>query len=291
LDLLAEAGLRAAVIPHYNNAEGGNHDTRFCYLGQRRLSAMEEALEGGAFVLGVDEHTGLVLDLDAGQATVVGLGVVTLRARGRSQELPTGTTLPIAELGERASSLAAGESVGSHRSTTGTRGGAPTAAPAPDSRPGSSPESPPDWRSVSPLLGGVRERQASFSAAVGRRDVEGAVRAVLELDGDLVAWSRDTLESDELDRGRDALHAMVAALGQLADVGIRDPRETLGPFVEALLDQRGRARAERRFDQADQVRDALTSLGVEIRDTPGGTEWLLAGDHRPAPPGPDARPR
>src|SRR5205807_9072586 len=27
LDLLAEAGLRVAVIPHYDNAEGGNHDT------------------------------------------------------------------------------------------------------------------------------------------------------------------------------------------------------------------------------------------------------------------------
>ena len=33
LDLLAIAGLSVAVIPHFNNAEGGNHDTRFCYLG------------------------------------------------------------------------------------------------------------------------------------------------------------------------------------------------------------------------------------------------------------------
>src|SRR5258708_22449969 len=33
LDLLAATGLNAAVIPHFNNAEGGNHDTRYCYLG------------------------------------------------------------------------------------------------------------------------------------------------------------------------------------------------------------------------------------------------------------------
>ena len=32
LDLLSEIGIHAAVIPHYDNAEGGNHDTRFCYL-------------------------------------------------------------------------------------------------------------------------------------------------------------------------------------------------------------------------------------------------------------------
>ena len=35
---MAEAGLDAVVIPHFDNAEGGNHDTRFCYLGERRLA-------------------------------------------------------------------------------------------------------------------------------------------------------------------------------------------------------------------------------------------------------------
>ena len=42
LDLLGVAtGLRAVVIPHYDNAEGGHHDTRYCYLGERRLARME----------------------------------------------------------------------------------------------------------------------------------------------------------------------------------------------------------------------------------------------------------
>ncbi len=38
LDVTSVAGIRAAVIPHYDNNEGGTHDTRFCYLGERRLS-------------------------------------------------------------------------------------------------------------------------------------------------------------------------------------------------------------------------------------------------------------
>ena len=33
LDLLSRHGLPVAVIPHFDNTEGGNHDTRFCYLG------------------------------------------------------------------------------------------------------------------------------------------------------------------------------------------------------------------------------------------------------------------
>ncbi len=57
LDVASAAGIRAAIIPHYDNNEGGTHDTRFCYLGERRLSIMERELPSGAFVLGVDEHT------------------------------------------------------------------------------------------------------------------------------------------------------------------------------------------------------------------------------------------
>ena len=41
LDLLGTlTGLRAVVVPHYDNAEGGRYDTRFCYLGEQRLAAL-----------------------------------------------------------------------------------------------------------------------------------------------------------------------------------------------------------------------------------------------------------
>src|SRR5205085_3494272 len=95
LDLLAEAGLRAAVIPHFDNAEGGTHDTRYSYLGERRLQVMEAQLPADVFVLGVDEHTACTLDLDADSATVIGLGAVTIRRRGRSTRVEAGTTEPL----------------------------------------------------------------------------------------------------------------------------------------------------------------------------------------------------
>ncbi|HMA45742.1 MAG TPA: hypothetical protein VKP11_00800, partial [Frankiaceae bacterium] len=86
LDLLAAAtGLPAAVIPHYDNAEGGTHDTRYCYLGERRLRPLEGRLPAGAFVLGVDEHTAALIDLAAGTVTVRGRGGVTVRRGGRSR--------------------------------------------------------------------------------------------------------------------------------------------------------------------------------------------------------------
>src|SRR5436309_2830564 len=76
LDLLRAAGFEGScvVIPHYDNAEGGTHDTRFCYLGERRLVAMEAMLPDDAWVLGIDEHTVLMVDLDARTAVVSGRG-------------------------------------------------------------------------------------------------------------------------------------------------------------------------------------------------------------------------
>ncbi len=96
LDVLgALTGLCAAVIPHYDNAEGGTHDTRFCYLGERRLRALEASLPADVHVIGVDEHTALVLDLGVpglpgGSASVLGRGGVTVRVAGASRTLPRG---------------------------------------------------------------------------------------------------------------------------------------------------------------------------------------------------------
>jgi hypothetical protein len=269
LDILSEAGLRAAVIPHYNNAEGGNHDTRYCYLGERRLSAMEADLPGDAFVLGVDEHTGLILDCGEATATVVGLGAVTVRARGASARVDSGTTVPIAELAGMARDLAAGSAQR-------------TSSPRPDPEAAAPGEAGPETPAESPLLAGLHRHHDAFSTALAAREVDAAVRAIVELDDDLVAWSRDTLESAELDRARDTLHAMVLALGRAAQTGLRDPAEEVGPFIEALLDQRARARAARRFEDADTLRDTLTSLGVEVRDTATGTEWVLHAGPDPA---------
>ena len=245
LDLLGAAtGLSIAVIPHYDNAEGGTHDTRFCYLGERRLAELERSLPDGTFVLGVDEHTACVVDLEASTATVEGLGGVTVRRAGESHVITSGTTVPLAEL------ASAGEVV------------APAFAPVEDVGLGGS--GPSDQHS--PLLAAAAELEARFDAALAELDVRGAVAAMLELEEALVAWSRDTLQSDEPDRTRAVLRSMIVRLGQLTDVG---------PLVEAMLEIRTRARSERRFEESDWVRDRLVQFGVEVHDTPEGSSWRL----------------
>ena len=281
MDVLSETGISAAVIPHYNNAEGGTHDTRFCYLGERRLARLEEELPPDSFVLGIDEHTSLTLDLDSREAFVGGNATVTVRSRGHSRTLPTGTVTTIERLLETAEWLAAGRTSSSVAGDGST--GPPGAAAyrrvsgAPHGGPDeSSSETTPGSYSGPPLIASVREQEASFSRALERRDVSGAVAAVLELDSQITQWANDIPAGDALDRARASLRSLIVELGKMGQTGARDPREVLGPYVELLLEVRHRARTDKRFDDADWVRGQLVALGVEVRDTPDGTAWLLS---------------
>ena len=103
LDLLgALTGLRAAVIPHFDNTDGGTHDTRFCFIGERRMHALEQQLPHDVFILGIDEHTGVRFELDDRQAHVFGRGNMTVRMGGRVWQVPSGTGITFAELAAHA---------------------------------------------------------------------------------------------------------------------------------------------------------------------------------------------
>lgn len=258
LDLLGEVGLDVALIPHFDNNEGGNHDTRFCYLGERRLAMLEPDLPAGAWVLGVDEHTALVIDLDAGTAAVEGNGTVTVRRDGHSEVFPTGTELDLDELRPGSARSVAVPATEPDRSAE-----VAGAVPAPNAAIG--------------LSADVDRLTAAFDTAVAGRDPNGAVAAVLELEQAIVDWSADTLQSDEADQARAALRRMIVRLGEVAAVGARDPRAVVAPYVDAVIAARVAARSGGAYDLADQLRDALIAAGVEVRDTPEGTEWVLAG--------------
>jgi hypothetical protein len=275
LDVLAAVGMRAAVVPHFDNAEGGTHDTRYAWLGEARLAAMEELLPAGTFVLGVDEHTALVLDLDERRATVTGRGGATVRVRGRSVRYPSGSDVPLDDLLSTAKELARPTSArpaSARHAATGGPGAAPTTAGGGDAaRRAADPR--PALRS--PLLERVRELETQARGALRARDVDGAVTGLLELEEELSRWATDTPGTDELTRARASLRALLVELGDLARRGAKDPRTVVGPYVEVVLSARERARGERRFEEADRLRDALAALGVEVRDTPQGSEWLL----------------
>ena len=260
LDLMNAAGFEGScvVIPHYDNAEGGTHDTRFCYMGERRLAVMETMLPDDAWVPGIDEHTVLIVDLDARTVAVSGRGNLTVRRRGAAQVFAAGQKLGLDAL------LAAARG-----DTARTRASEPAAATA-AAPPG---EKAPSQRS--PLLTEVARLEQVFEAAIAGRKASDAAEAILNLDRAIAEWSADTLQTDDPDRARAVLYSLVQRLGEAAAGGLRDPRELLAPLVDNLITLRGELRAARAFELADRVRDRLIAARIELRDTPSGTIWEL----------------
>lgn len=253
LDLLATfLDVDVAVIPHYNNSEGGTYDTRYCYLGEDRLGSLESMLDGAA-VLGVDEHTAVVVDLGSGSVAVRGAGHMTLRRAGHSHAVRAGTDLRVDQLRD----LLVG------------------VTPAQDQP--SIPESRPDAHILGvaqpSLEADVRRYRNGFDVSIEQRDVESAVSALLGVEQAIADWSADTLQSDAVDRARRELRAMVVRLGELATAGAVDPALVAAPLVEAILGARGAAREARDFATSDALREALEQAGVRVNDTAEGVTW------------------
>jgi len=65
------------VIPHFNNREGGaDLDTSYCYIGTKRATKLLSMLPESTPIIGLDEHTCLIVDLATGSQIVRGKGQI-----------------------------------------------------------------------------------------------------------------------------------------------------------------------------------------------------------------------
>ncbi len=186
-----------------------------------------------------------------------------VRREGIESALPAGTAMT---LGELRALLSGATTAGA--ATAVAAGATPQRADAP----------PEPAQHEEPFMALLAERQDQFDRAREGRDADGMVAAVLAVETAMAEWSSETFSGDERERGRAQLRRMVTRLGDVAAEGDADPRERVAPFVEAILGLRRQFRSERRFDDADRLRDLLTGCGIEVRDGRQGEEsgWELA---------------
>jgi hypothetical protein len=268
LDLLGSLGLTVALIPHYDNAEGGRYDTRHCYLGERRLAVMERELGDDAAVLGVDEHTAVLIDLRTSDIEIRGRGGVTVRRSGDSMVLPAGTRLSVAELRDLVRGFRRAASGGDALEGTGP------AEPAGRGNAAAGDGEPPSL----PLPEIMAAAERRFEAAAGTRDADAMVGVILELETAIAQWEADMDEDQGTEQARALLRSLVGRLGRAARDGLTDPRDRLRPAVEPLLELRATLRSAGNFAAADAIRGALAAAGLDVSDTREGTRWQPIGD-------------
>jgi peptidase E len=254
LDILGHFGLNAVVVPHWNNAEGGTHDTRFCFMGEKRFRMLESLLPEETSILGIDEHTACIIDLDREEVLVKGIGTVTLRHQAFEKIFVRGELFPIGMLSEKA----AGAVWAKGRSETPTTEGA--AIPEPGGF----------WNSVHAAEAILRKGLA--------HDVRDATNALLELDR-LIWQAHQEKENPEfISQARELLREFIVLLGVRLASAPKSPRECLAPLVEELLALRAQFRENNQWHEADAIRDCLKRARIEVDDTQGGYRWHMASE-------------
>ncbi len=99
LDLFGNLGLDLAIVPHWNNNEGGAElDTSHCYMGAERFSQLRAMLPDSTVILAIDEHTACVVDLGREEARVHGAGSVSVIRGDDAQAFAADQTFPMSLL-------------------------------------------------------------------------------------------------------------------------------------------------------------------------------------------------
>jgi len=245
LDLLGALGLNVAVVPHWNNTSGDQHDTRFCFMGGARLAQLEAQLSADTLILGVDEYTALLIDPATREGEVFGVGQVTLRRNGQQITYNRGQRFSLLQ------TLDAGAP------------SVPVNVPI-DSQPGSDASDAQD----------IADLRAAVQAAIEQQSFQHAVDGLFALS--LIAEAG--MEQGQPHRTEGAVQALQVLLPMLSTVhptstGKADIEAECRALVDLLIAMRAELRQAKQWAAADQVRDRLAALGYSLMDSPTGTTW------------------
>ncbi|MCG6980264.1 MAG: Type 1 glutamine amidotransferase-like domain-containing protein [Deltaproteobacteria bacterium] len=252
INLLENFGFNLVIIPHWNNAEGGTHDTRFCFMGETRFSKLESMLPEDVSVFGLDEHTACLIDLAKDEAEIKGLGNVTLRRGGEEIVFEKGNRFSLEVL--RGGAI--GEKV------RGKIFQSEAAELGPDS------EAESFWDRIH----GIQE---VFRAGLEQHDSRKTTNALLELDRAIWKGKEDLENEEFISQAREVLRDLIVLFGMKLESSPKNKTECLAPVIEELVSLRQRFRENKKWEEADAIRESLERGDVLIEDTPEGSRWRL----------------
>jgi hypothetical protein len=100
LNFFSDFGMNLSFVPHWNNADGGiDLDTSRCFVGLERFEQWRGLLPAENIIIGLDEHSGIIMDCEKGVCDAHGVSSVTVMKNKSMQIYPTGANFSLSELG------------------------------------------------------------------------------------------------------------------------------------------------------------------------------------------------
>ncbi|MGQ9695872.1 MAG: hypothetical protein ACUVWV_14140 [Thermodesulfobacteriota bacterium] len=246
MNLLGKFGLDLVVIPHWNNAEGGTHDTRFCYMGEPRLNMLEALLPKRTPILGIDEHTACIINFYQKEISIRGLGGITFRHQGKQKFFATGQNISFPELAEILPPPSAEEAYPSSSVDMG--------------------------QNISPFWDQVNSLKNSFVRHLEEKNGATMADILVHLDK-LILDNSQNIREEENFRAHQTLWQLISQLGLFLDGQPKDIMKYITPLVNLLLDIRQHLRQEKWWSLADEIRIRMAQVGIIVEDTPTGPRW------------------
>jgi cyanophycinase-like exopeptidase len=252
LDVLTSFGLNLVVIPHWNNAEGGTHDTRFCFMGEPRFQQLEKLLPDDTMIIGIDEHTACIIDFNTQRIDIQGIGHVTIRKKGNEIKFGRGDQIPLEILVKEVSQrnwkpkdLIDVEQAGDMNV------------------------------SKESFLNKISLIEASFRKGLANHDQKDTTNAILELDSAIWKAQKDLEDEERISEAREILRDSIVLLGAELGASPRQIRKYLSPLVEQMLQLRSRFRNKQKWSEADRIREVLQQSNIHVEDTKDGVQWNI----------------
>jgi cyanophycinase-like exopeptidase len=252
LDILSLFGLNLVVVPHWNNAEGGTHDTRFCFMGEPRFQKLETLLPDDAMILGIDEHTACIIDLQTQRIDIQGIGNLTIRKKGREIKFGKGEQIPLDILVKEPDLTDWNTKIDDDLKQSHDLKG-----------------------SEADLLSNVNDIKTSFQNGLSHHDPQKTTNALLKLDSLIWIAQKDLENEENISQAREILRDSIVLLGAELGASPRRLRGYLTPLVEAMLQLRERFRNEQKWSEADRIREILKQSAIQVEDTKDGFQWHI----------------
>ncbi len=101
LSYFKDFGVHLSFTPHWNNAEGGaDLDTSRCFVGMERYNDWCDLVPDENTTLGLDEHTGIIMDFESGTCEVSGVSSVSIVRECDPEIYASGSKFGLKEIGD-----------------------------------------------------------------------------------------------------------------------------------------------------------------------------------------------
>ena len=252
MNILGSLGLDLVVIPHWDNAEGGNHDTRYCYMGEKRLRGLEEQLPADLTILGIDEHTVIIFNFISREAIIKGIGKVTLRKGGFEQRFSRGEVIDFNSLIDSPSGITSQPHTCEAQNLNSFDA---------------------EFLAEKPFWEYLHNIETDFHSALDKKDMTTLITKLLETDSYLWKAQHDLENPEFISQGREMFREMIVLAGTAIEYATFDLPSNFKALVNEMILLRDKYRKEKQWTAADHIRGRLLEVGVVVEDTNEGTRW------------------